>query len=488
MEVLEIPVGALVVPALNPRRLNDKEKMAELAESIREIGVLQPLVCRKNGKGYEVIAGSRRLKAAETAGLKTVPITLRDVSDAEFERIAIMENLQRSDLDPVDEGKAFRTLLKNRTIDEVAKTVCRSRSYIRSRILISELPIDVVKDFRDGKIDVSALHVMATAGGETKKAYFEDYKNHRRYMDEPFTARRLRQRAVNRLGDAPWDLDVKIGGQPPCMTCQKRTGVEPSLFTQVSDKDTCLDRTCWGTKMNAFVQSRIAELEAKGETVLRITPLMYTEKKGVLASDAYAEHRKKTEHKGIVRGIYVEPDFDGRKAGSVRWICREKNCIQRQRNYFRDESTSDYSTKARETNQKFDQMQEERARQIALEAVHLPNYFTETELRLIVRHIVDRAWWELRKKLWRWLTGIEKATEQDFERWLSGAPHSALQRAALAASLQQECRSERFWEDVSNLGIAVEDVRRQAKEEIEPKRKASLERIKKKATSKKKTA
>ena len=109
--LLEVPANAIAPNPKQPRSRFDDETLEELAASIREVGILQPIVVRRTGQGYEVVTGERRLRAAKLAGLATVPVVLRDSDDSDLLREALIENIHREDLNPIELGEAFRQLL-----------------------------------------------------------------------------------------------------------------------------------------------------------------------------------------------------------------------------------------------------------------------------------------------------------------------------------------------------------------------------------------
>jgi len=139
--VRQVPLSELRVSALQPRKRFDEAAIAELAASIAEKGVLQPLLVRRSNGGYEIVAGERRFRAAERAGLTTVPVLVRDLSDRQTLEIAIVENLQREDLDDLEEAEAFKQLLGfGMTQEEVAKAVGKSRSAVANTLRLLSLP------------------------------------------------------------------------------------------------------------------------------------------------------------------------------------------------------------------------------------------------------------------------------------------------------------------------------------------------------------
>ena len=156
-----LPLSKIKPNKGQPRKRFDPAELAELTDSIKQNGVLQPLLVRKNGSTYEIVAGERRYQAAKAAGLEEVPVIIRDVSDDEIFKLALIENLQRSDLNPIEEAKGYRTLIEAHglTQDEVAKSVGRSRPAVTNALRLLSLGETLQKKVSSGKL--SAGHARA---------------------------------------------------------------------------------------------------------------------------------------------------------------------------------------------------------------------------------------------------------------------------------------------------------------------------------------
>ena len=163
--LLEVPVNAVAPNPRQPRTRFDEETIEALAASIREVGILQPVVVRRSGDAaYELIAGERRLRAAKLAGLATVPVVVRDSDDSDTLREALIENIHREDLGPIELAEAFRQLLEELGLkqEELADRVGVSRSHIANTIRLLQLPLDVQQLLTDEKIQ--AGHARALLG------------------------------------------------------------------------------------------------------------------------------------------------------------------------------------------------------------------------------------------------------------------------------------------------------------------------------------
>jgi ParB family chromosome partitioning protein len=164
--LLEVPVNAVSPNPRQPRTRFDDEAIGSLAASIREVGILQPIVVRKSGMGYELIAGERRLRAARLAGLATVPVVVRDTEDADTLREALIENIHREDLGPIELAEAFRQLLDELGLkqEELADRVGVSRSHIANTIRLLQLPLPVQQLLTDGKIQAGHARALLALG------------------------------------------------------------------------------------------------------------------------------------------------------------------------------------------------------------------------------------------------------------------------------------------------------------------------------------
>jgi ParB family chromosome partitioning protein len=164
--LLEVPTNAIAPNPKQPRTRFDDETLSELAASIREVGILQPLVVRRTAQGYEVVTGERRLRAAKLAGLATVPVVLRDSEDADLLREALIENIHREDLNPVELGEAFRQLLDDLGLkqEELADRVGVSRSHIANTIRLLSLPLDVQQLVADEKLSAGHARALLALG------------------------------------------------------------------------------------------------------------------------------------------------------------------------------------------------------------------------------------------------------------------------------------------------------------------------------------
>ena len=160
----ELDINAIVPNPRQPRTIFDEEALAELVHSIKEIGLLQPIVVRPAGSGYELIAGERRLRSSKLAGLTVIPAIIRETDDDALLRDALLENLHRANLNPLEEAAAYQQLLEDFgcTQEELATRIGRSRPQVSNTLRLLKLPSDVQKRVAAGVI--SAGHARALLG------------------------------------------------------------------------------------------------------------------------------------------------------------------------------------------------------------------------------------------------------------------------------------------------------------------------------------
>lgn len=170
--ILEIEIGQVKPNPGQPRKEFDQVRLEELAASIREHGIVQPIVVRPKGKQYEIVAGERRWRAARLAGLEKVPALVRDFSEAETMEIALIENLQREDLNPLEEAEAYRVLMETfqLTQEELALRLGKSRSQIANTLRLLQLGSVAREEVRAGRLSMGHAKVLLGVGDSDQQA------------------------------------------------------------------------------------------------------------------------------------------------------------------------------------------------------------------------------------------------------------------------------------------------------------------------------
>lgn len=167
-----VPIERLAANPDQPRRRFDEADLSDLAASIREKGVLQPLIVRPKGDKFEIVAGERRWRAAQLAQLHEMPVIVRDFNDTEVLEIAIIENIQRADLNPIEEAAGYRQLMDRfgHTQEKLAEALGKSRSHIANLLRLLNLPSEVLDLVREGQISAGHARALITADNPVELA------------------------------------------------------------------------------------------------------------------------------------------------------------------------------------------------------------------------------------------------------------------------------------------------------------------------------
>ncbi|MDO8529159.1 MAG: ParB/RepB/Spo0J family partition protein [bacterium] len=174
--IIEVSTNLILPNPHQPRLAFDEGKLAELAASIKEHGIIQPLVVTQKGNQFELIAGERRLEASKRAGIEKVPVIIREAGEKEKMELAIVENVQRHDLNPIEEAMAYQKLISDFEMnqDEAALKVGKSRSAVANKIRLLSLPIEIQKSVVSGEISEGhAKAILALDNPEKQRALFE---------------------------------------------------------------------------------------------------------------------------------------------------------------------------------------------------------------------------------------------------------------------------------------------------------------------------
>ncbi|WP_019653987.1 ParB/RepB/Spo0J family partition protein [Variovorax atrisoli] len=283
--------SALVPSLTNPRTHFDHDFLADLAESIRKHGVAQPLLVRplpgaRLAETYtdrrrdaprpthEIVAGEQRWRASEMAGLRFLPVLIRDLSDAEVLQLQLIENLKRRDLHPMEEAEGYERLRQTTgmTPEEIAAEIGKGRTYVYKTMKLLDLVSEAREAFYAGKLTRSTAELVAFRPAHLQPAVLKDFSAD--FHGEPMSYRKAKdivdQRYMLRLGSAPFKItdETLVAAAGSCRTCPKRTGANPDLFDDVAHADTCTDPQCFSEKKEAHYARVTAEAEARGQTVI----------------------------------------------------------------------------------------------------------------------------------------------------------------------------------------------------------------------------
>ncbi|HAV11489.1 MAG TPA: chromosome partitioning protein ParB [Candidatus Moranbacteria bacterium] len=220
--VIEVDVNNIVPNPHQPRVLFDDEKLEDLAKSIRQHGVIQPLIVSHNGARYELIAGERRLQASKRAGLRKVPVIVRDANELQKLELAIIENVQRHDLNAIEEAKSYKKLMEEYQMsqEEVADKMGKSRSLVANKVRLLGLPVEIQRALIETKItEGHAKAILSLDNPEKQRALFDlilkgnltvrqteektkevSVRSHKRVSNIDPEVKELEEKLVERLG------------------------------------------------------------------------------------------------------------------------------------------------------------------------------------------------------------------------------------------------------------------------------------------------
>jgi ParB/RepB/Spo0J family partition protein len=289
-ELQMLPLAKLKLSATSAqseRRAHfDPAGIAELAESIKAVGMLAPIVARPwhtaaglnhlvTDPDYEVVAGERRLLAAKKAGLTSVPVSVRELTDEQVLEVQLVENLQREDLHELAEAEGYEALQKlGHSVEEMAGKVGKSKATLYARMKLLALCKDARKAFYDGTLTASVALLVARIPDHSSQRealeqlrYDSDdgesisYREAVEYIHREFTFR------LDQAGFPTTDATL-LPAAGACSACPKRTGNQPELFADIKRGDVCTDPVCFRQKREAIGARKLAEAKASGQRII----------------------------------------------------------------------------------------------------------------------------------------------------------------------------------------------------------------------------
>jgi ParB family chromosome partitioning protein len=288
-EILQVNLLSLMEAPYNPRRRFSDAGMEELTASVERHGVLVPLLVRavsladcpeREGYGYyEIIAGARRFRAAQAAMLESVPVRVLELSDDEALELAILENLTREDVHPMDEAAGFQALLQRPGYDvaAVAARVSKSESYVYQRLQLLKLIPIAQEAFLADRIHAGhALLISRLQPKDQEEALeraYDRYGNERVLVGVRQLAAWIQSNIYLDLHSAPFkkDDETLLPAAGSCVACPKRSGYAPALFADIHKADTCTDPTCFQAKIQAHIKVTQRNARAAGEDLLMVS-------------------------------------------------------------------------------------------------------------------------------------------------------------------------------------------------------------------------
>ena len=349
VKVWDIPISELVIGDGETRKTLDQATLEELAASIAQIGVSEPLTVRRleapegwnDGRRFEIVAGQRRFEASKLAGKTHCPCIVRELSDAEAADWAVISNLQREDLDPLEEALAFNVLLcaPGATVESVAAKLAKEPSYVGRRLKLLDVVEPVRAALRAGAVEVGHALELARLSAEDQVRFLSSLRVgfdldvqavidsgediEQQWSATPVSVAALRRDIVRKtrvnLADAPFPL-VDPALEPfDCQACPKRSGNAQLLFDDCG-QDQCTDRGCYDSKTSQWIEHLIKEYGTK-PTLHRLTR-NYTNDKKVLGAHGLILVDLSESCESVESGIWI----DGQTRGQTQLFCRNQKC------------------------------------------------------------------------------------------------------------------------------------------------------------------
>lgn len=239
----QIDINKIVANENQPRKVFDDEKIEELATSIKENGLIQPIIVRKYNRGYQIIAGERRFRACKLAGLKTVPCVIKDIDDKQVDTFAIIENIQREDLSPIEEAKAYKTLIDTYKMNqtELANKVGKKQSTIANKLRLLKLSDDVKYALKAKQITERHARAMLSLDKEAQQQILKEVlkKSLNVKQTESLINKPEKNKPKAKKGPTKISKNMKIAMNTLNQAIEliQKTGIEVMSETQEADEE-----------------------------------------------------------------------------------------------------------------------------------------------------------------------------------------------------------------------------------------------------------
>jgi ParB family transcriptional regulator, chromosome partitioning protein len=349
-EYRDLPLDWLIVSPTNPRKTFDEDAMQELAASIRENGVLQPLLVRPRAeRSFEIVFGERRYRGAAMAEKETVPVCIREMTDAQVLEAQLVENLQRQDVHPLHEAQGFAALLRleepKYSIELIAAKCGKSAGYVTSRLRLTELAPAAVDAFTKDEIGLGHALLLAKLQPEQQgealtACWQESYAGGTKARRILLPVRHLREwiehNILLELATAPFSKEdaTLVPNAGSCVECPKRTGHNTLLFDGIAAQhDSCSDPACYAAKVDAHVKQTVASKPK----LVQITTAYGKPAEGsaIVPRNQYVEIRQEKPKNKYQQDA---PEYktckytteaivaDGTEKGELRKVCANPDC------------------------------------------------------------------------------------------------------------------------------------------------------------------
>jgi ParB family chromosome partitioning protein len=272
-EYMNVPIAELIESSTNPRKVFDLSFLEELAVSIRNKGILSPLLVRPVNNHLEIVTGAQRYRAAKLAGLEVAPIRLQNLSDLEAQEVQQIENVQRKDVHPFEEAQGYRTLLgfegANYTIEKLAARIGKRPDDVAERLKLLDLTEPVANAFVAGHIGLGHALLIAKLAADVQEnalthcfdGYYGVNDADRSLVPVSRLQAWIAQNIYLSLKSVPFSKDDEslLPEAGSCASCPKRTGFNTLLFSEVRE-DSCADAACFNRKLDAHIAQRVLKI------------------------------------------------------------------------------------------------------------------------------------------------------------------------------------------------------------------------------------
>jgi ParB family chromosome partitioning protein len=506
-EYRDLPLAMLTESTSNPRRIFAEDALKELAASIRTQGVLSPLLVRPlNERSFEIVAGARRYRAAQMAEAATVPVRIVNLTDAEAMEAALVENLIRADVHPMEEATGFARLLAldepKYSIEQLAARTGKNPAYVAARLKLVDLAPVVVEAFYRDEIGVGHALLLAklpadkqeeALGACFKEVYNGGQKSARILLPVRNLQFWIESNILLILKEAPFDKrDAQlVPAAGSCVECAKRTGHNKLLFSELGKQDSCSDPNCYQSKVSAHLAKTIA---AKPQLV-QVSTAYGAQKEGsaTLPRNKYVAIR---DDKPKSKEEAQRPEFkvckfateaiitEGSDVGTVHKVCANSACPVHHPKKQNQRSGADASFKAEQEKQRREEAvaQATGIRTLAAIAAAVPVRLMKRDLLFVVERLASLLD-DNRLAIVAKQQGIKKVTDSDsigklFAAYLRRAEESVLGRVLVeltilhAASRQNAAHV--LHDAATVYKVDTEAIGQKVKQEFAAKEKAKL--------------
>jgi ParB family chromosome partitioning protein len=388
----------------NPRRTFDDSKLAELAESLRTQGLIQPITVRPNSEGYEIVAGARRFRAAHLAEMDEIPVRVVQLSDEQALEWQLIENSQRVDVHPYEEAQGYQRLLDLPVYDvaTLAEKTGKSESLIYIRLALLQLIPEVAEAFQEERITASHANLIARLPQDSQKEAFtqcwrKDWQDKEPHLlPAKYLSAWIANNVYLPLDEAPFDRDDNTLNPTAgaCSNCPRRSGYNRSLFADVAG-DQCLDATCYQAKLTEHVNREVA---ARPELVQIETAHRNPKERqpGTLSRHEYTEipspgdENEDAEPVTPCESSKTAIVVYGEGAGSTRTVCTDPDCpVHHPRRVIQIDPDAEVRQREHEKEQgRRKRLLKRRAESFNRIVDNAPLTFTAPQLRVLLRALV----------------------------------------------------------------------------------------------------